>query len=278
MKILVGADPEVFIRDPDSLRPISAVNERGHARIPGTKLRPHKIKKGAIQVDGTACEFNIDPADSRDAFIGNIKAVYGQLQAIIKKQGYQLVADPVVVYDKDYFAGIPDAAKELGCDPDFNAWTGQANPRPDGLQTTMRTGSGHIHVGWTEGADPTDPSHFNDCVAVAQQLDYYLGLYGLLWDSDDDRRILYGKAGAFRPKPYGMEYRTLSNAWLRYPALYGWIYDSVQKAMTDLIENRLAVEDNGDVAAHLINTGDRDWQKVINWDSGVGDPMALIAA
>ena len=29
------------------------------------------------------------------------------------------------------------------------------------------------------------------------------------------RRELYGAPGSFRPKPYGMEYRPLSNAWLK---------------------------------------------------------------
>lgn len=278
MLIKVGADPEVFVRDSQG-RPVSAVTPEGVPMVLGTKAKPAKVHKGAFQVDGTALEFNIDPAATKAEFIANINAVYGQMRARIKRGfGYDVVADPVVVYDKDYFARIPDSAKELGCDPDFCAWTGEANPRPDGLQTTMRTGSGHIHIGWTEGADPTSAAHFADCMAIAKQMDYYLGIYSLLWDSDDDRRILYGKAGAFRPKPYGVEYRTMSNAWLRYPALYGWIFDAVQKGMADAIEGRWAEAECGELAKEAIDTGDRDWRSWMPYDTGLVDPMKLLAA
>ena len=56
-QILVGCDPEVFVAKGGKF--ISA-----HGMIPGTKKAPHKVERGAVQVDGMALEFNIDPAAS----------------------------------------------------------------------------------------------------------------------------------------------------------------------------------------------------------------------
>jgi hypothetical protein len=53
------------------------------------------------------------------------------------------------------------------------------------------------------------------------------------------RRELYGKAGAFRPKPYGVEYRVLSNRWLNSEALIRWVYNQSQLGMA-----RRGLEDN----------------------------------
>ena len=70
MQILVGADPELFVKNPNSGEFISA-----HGMVPGTKYDPYKVDKGAIQVDGMALEFNIDPARTVDEFVRNITEV-----------------------------------------------------------------------------------------------------------------------------------------------------------------------------------------------------------
>ena len=56
-------------------------------------------------------------------------------------------------------------------------------------------------------------------------MDATLGLASLLFDPDTKRRSLYGKAGAFRPKSYGVEYRVLSNRWIKGIPLMRYVYN-----------------------------------------------------
>lgn len=254
IKITIGADPEVFVRNVKTGEFVSA-----HTLMPGTKTAPHKVNLGAIQVDGVAAEFNIDPAENQSAFTTNISNVMNQLQSYIGKD-YELVSDPAVTFPEAYFKSLPDHVRELGCNPDFNAWTGQVNEKPDGDVTTMRTGAGHIHIGGWYNGDPTDSTHFEDCRIIARNLDYYLGLYSLQWDQDKNRRKLYGRAGSFRPKPYGMEYRPLSNVWLKSQKLQTWVYTAAYHGIHNLIMSGVRIEDTfGEIARDFINNSESWW-------------------
>tara|TARA_B100001063_G_scaffold227047_2_gene237161 strand:- start:8148 stop:8996 length:849 start_codon:yes stop_codon:yes gene_type:complete len=224
----VGADPEVFLFKDDA--PISAVGI-----VPGTKANPFKVDKGAVQLDGMAAEFNIDPARSPKEFNENIQAVLTTLKEMVGE--HNLSAVPVAHFGHELIAAQPDSARELGCEPDYNAYTGKENPRPD-VNTPFRTGAGHVHIGWTTDADPFSEAHFNDCRVLAKQLDAFLGIPSLGFDTDDTRRELYGDWGAFRPKPYGMEYRVLSNAWLKHPELIEWVFSNTKLAFRKLLEDR----------------------------------------
>ena len=91
------------------------------------------------------------------------------------------------------------------------------------------------------------------CAAVAKELDKTLGVASLEWDTDQDRRSLYGKAGAFRPKPFGLEYRVLSNAWCRNDQRVGYVYELVRQALKNLMYNRAGLNDG---VEEIINSGD----------------------
>lgn len=205
---LFGCDPELFLKDPDG-NLCSAVG-----LIPGTKAEPYKVDKGAIQVDGLAAEFNIDPVSNFEDWNTNIITVLRQLKAMLP-QGYGFEIAPAVRFSQQVMDAQPDSAKAMGCDPDFDAWTGGINPYPETIDDPLlRTASGHVHIGWTEDRDVTEEFHINHCRDLMKQLDWFLGAWSLRVDPDTTRRKLYGKAGAFRPKPYGAEYRVLSNFWI----------------------------------------------------------------
>lgn len=233
LDILVGADPEVFVRKIGKKQFQSA-----HGLVKGDKKNPYKVERGAVQVDGMALEFNIDPAKNEQEFITNITGVMKIMGEMVPD--YELVATPVANFTQAVLKKQPKEALELGCDPDFCAWkNGAANPRPNG-DVNFRTGAGHVHIGWTNGIDVADPEHLEACIMATKQLDYYLGLGSLVYDKDTKRRTMYGAPGAFRPKPYGVEYRVLSNAWLQSEELMGWVYRTTIRALTDLFEGRPA--------------------------------------
>lgn len=228
MEFKLGCDPELFVFNRKSKKFISA-----HDIIPGSKDEPFQVPCGAIQRDGVAAEFNIHPSSDREEFLFNINRVMDDLSHRVKKANpdYVLAAEPVATFDQEYFDSLPPEPKALGCNPDFNAYTGKANCPPE-TKECFRTGAGHIHIGWGEFFDIYDPDHIRLCCDVVKQLDVTLYPFSLAWDKDVKRRTLYGKMGSFRPKHYGVEYRPLSNAFLRDADVIRYVFDTVIFSVT----------------------------------------------
>ena len=224
MTILIGADPEVFVKQNGKV-------VSGYGLIPGTKDKPFPVKNGAVQVDGMALEFNIVPATSSKEFISNITSVLSTLKSMVPE--HELVLEAVAKFDRKYLEKQPREAVRLGCDPDYNAYTIRRNSPPDSRKL-FRTAAGHIHIGWTNDVDVYNPDHINNCVSIVRNLDITLGVPSVLFDDQIERRKLYGKAGAFRPKPYGVEYRVLSNKWLNSAQLIDFVYTTTLKTINNL--------------------------------------------
>jgi hypothetical protein len=238
LKLTFGVDPELFLKEHGKF--IS-----GHDLIPGTKAEPHLVRGGAIQADGVACEFNTFPVSTADEFVEVIGIVRGEMSRIVLdnaegqgRTGLEFVAEPTAIFDKEYFDLLPEEVKMLGCTPDMNAWTGKLNYPPSTFEP-FRTGGGHLHISWLDGAtvDPNDPEHINLCRDIVKQLDVTLFPKSEVWDTDRKRRELYGSKGAFRPKSYGVEYRPLSNAYLRSDELIRRVFNIAESATRMLLED-----------------------------------------
>lgn len=250
-----GCDPELFVQD-EKGRLVSA-----EGLLPGTKQEPHPVEFGAVQVDGMAAEFNIDPATSFEEWDRNISSVIKTLESMLPK-GYTLLAKPSVIFDQEVWDSTPDIAKELGCMPDFNAWSMSVNPPPHFAgEPKLRTASGHIHIGWTEEADLEDRQHIMNCCDLVKQFDWYLGGWSLKEDTEPMRRLLYGKAGACRFKSYGVEYRVLSNFWVMDRKHRLSVWNRMQIAIDDM--RNLVLSDNvtqqfNENLQRMINTSTSD--------------------
>jgi hypothetical protein len=250
--ITVGADPEFFLKSGEEY--ISA-----HGYPCGTKDRPRQTQHGHVQVDGIALELNVRPASDRRNFILNLRGVVHDLDEIVQVWGAGkafLVAEPVVPFSLEKLSALPESARALGCNPDFNAYTMAVNDTPE-CKTPIRTGAGHLHIGW--GQDYEGMEHFEKCATLVKMLDYTVGLRTLLFDHEPRRRMLYGKAGAFRPKTYGCEYRVPSNAWCQSEELAGIMYDGVIQAIDLLNEGVDLDKETEGLARDCIDKNVIDW-------------------
>ena len=249
-----GADPEFFVKK-------DGVFVSGHGLIQGDKNNPFAVQNGAVQVDGMALEFNIVPANTEEEFLYSLETVIQQLRSMVPE--YEVVATPVADFSKEYLEAQPAEAKELGCNPDFNAWTGKQNEVPN-ASTLFRTGSGHIHIGWTEDANIEGMEHQGMAYEAVKQLDFYLGLPSLFIDEDKRRRELYGKAGACRVKPYGVEYRVLSNQWLTTKERMSWAFNAAKAGMDRLVSGENLSEIYGDIQSIINNSDKKRAEKIIS--------------
>lgn len=242
----IGADPEVFVSHNGKFSPANGL-------VKGTKSHPFPVEKGAVQVDGLALEFNIDPAKDFEEFVGNLSRVQEQLLEMIP--GYTFMEDVSVEFTKEDIANVPTENLILGCESDFNAYFMAPNMPPN-AEAMMRTVGGHIHIGGFEyGGDNIDMEHTAYMASLTRILDEEVGVYSLFWDKDDKRRSMYGQAGSFRPKKYGMEYRTLSNAWLFKPKVIEFIYEGVANSIKRFLDGDLVT--NAEVQ-DIIDYSERD--------------------
>lgn len=225
--LAVGTDTELFLRDANNNKPVPAIGLIG-----GTKNKPRPILGGkgfAVQEDNVMVEFNIPPAKTAKDFSAHIERVLDYLSKEVEKMGLKLDISPACVFEPGQLEH--PQAKTMGCEPDFCVWTQDVNQidNHNPILLTTRSSGGHIHVSFTvDGKRPT----INDQEKMVAAMDIHHGLPSKMFDKDTLRRQLYGKAGAFRPKKYGVEYRVLSNAWITTEARRRWAFESVERAIS----------------------------------------------
>lgn len=222
MSFRIGCDPEVFLTQNDKFK--SAIGLIGRGKH--NPLQVEDMAEGfTFQEDNVAVEFGVPPAKTSDEFVFNVKAVQEKF----------LTLHPEFTFSKLNCVSFPfeelmhPMAQMFGCEPDYNAWNGKKNLRPTVDDANLRSAGGHVHVETTLNKKE-----------VVRCLDLILGVPSILMDEGKDRRKLYGKAGAFRPKSYGVEYRTLSNFWIFDEKYIRWVWNGVERALEFVEEGKAA--------------------------------------
>jgi len=240
MKFYIGADPELFIKTKYGSYK-SAVGLIG-----GSKETPRPIDNlgNAILEDNVAVEFNIQPAENVMQFRAHIHKVLNYIRSILPD--YNLDTASAVSFPEDEL-NTPQA-QEFGCMPDYNAWQKRVNEKPYAQDKNLRSAGGHIHVG--------SAIAINDPIGVIRAMDLFLGVPSLVLDDGKLRRELYGKAGCFRIKPYGAEYRTLSNFWIFDDNLIDWAYHGTQRALEFVSNGSVIAPEHEYMIQRCINNSD----------------------
>lgn len=142
------------------------------------------------------------------------------------------------------------------CDPDYNVWlSGKPNTvgRPS---KTGRSAGGHIHVGYDGYNHIT-----NDYIVKA--LDLFISVPLVLMEPDNKRKEMYGKAGAYRQQPWGVEYRSTSNYIFSSPELMKWAFNQVLEAVKFInnSSSRSLLDYRTYMIVSTINSKDKDTAK-----------------
>lgn len=279
---LIGSDPEFNIVDSENNLK-SAV-----PLLPGTKSAPYDLGNNtSVQVDNVMAEFCVPATSDPDVFMQNLAFAMGEAQKILP-QGYSFKAFPSSVYS-DEELDTPQA-KEFGCEPDFTPYildsdgsrvmyvlnrtdAYNVNTKPASKNPNLRSCGGHIHVDLTQ---LTSRAIYSNSILDNKVLkdfvyfmDIFLGVPSLLLDTDKRRRELYGKAGAYRSKPYGLEYRVLSNFWLEKDTYVYWVFDVIANLIKAWEDNYLyfyrRVHSTFDVnnIVSTINSGNSDQARIL---------------
>lgn len=125
------------------------------------------------------------------------------------------------------------------CDPDYCIYTGDVNEPAKPGRSTLRSSGLHIHVGYPN-------NNIDTSLIMLLYIDAYVGVPSVLYDTDTERKKLYGKAGCFRLQKWGVEYRTLSSYWLANESRITFIWKQLEWAL-HCFENNIALPESSDV-------------------------------
>lgn len=219
----IGSDPEIFVED-----------ENG-AVIPAfsfleSKTGPNRAKtfQGmSVYWDGFQAEFETRAeaclAYQVDSVQYGLSELYKQAKRKFPKA--KLSAQTVMEIPYDVLQNSAEEHVSFGCMPSKNVY-GLEGLKTSGRDLAFRSAGGHIHLGVGKQTE-------EKTVNIVKSLDAILGVscVSLFAKFDNPvRRQYYGLPGEYRTPAHGIEYRTLSNAWMFHPFLMNIVFDLSRKA------------------------------------------------
>jgi len=243
--LLIGTDIECFVHDKANDEIVSA-----EGLVKGTKHEPFnfdpKSKYFATSLDNVFTEFCIPPSKVLKDFVDGVYHSLDYIKSSLPSNLDVVHIASAMLNDK-YLQ--TDNAKLFGCEPDFCVWTKSVNDRPQ-VDPHLRSAGFHVHFGYDNPSWPTTEE-------IVMAMDLHLGVPSVLIDPDTNRRKLYGKAGCFRVKEYGGEYRTLSGFFLSQKELIEWVFKNTQFAINFVNENKQIDDGLATAIQQAINDNDK---------------------
>lgn len=225
--ISLGCDPEFFfIQDKEILGAEKIIPEKGlHTSF------------GGVIIDGVQAELNPTASGCRESLSIHIARLFQAVQTQLNNhKGVKVDFNQTVKLSKKELDSLKDENKKFGCDPSFSLYPVTIKASDvDGSKCLNRAAGGHIHFGLG------GHKHLhNEAPLVVGLLDVLVGNTCVLLDRNPgniERRKLYGRAGEYRLPSHGLEYRTLSNFWLRHYCLMSLVFGMARSAVQIAMEN-----------------------------------------
>lgn len=229
-----GADPELFFKD-----------SKGNI-VGSEKVIPEVIKvdRGKIIRDGVQLEFNPNATFCRAIFGNNFYSLFKTLKEHLAQKDYEICWEQVIKINPTELASLSKDSRKFGCMPSYNIYL----PKDDNVSVIVdnpetylfRSAGGHIHVDFHKlnniirnGQYVRRPLTRKEIESFVKSMDIIVGNTCVILDRHPlsvERRRNYGKAGEYRLPSYGIEYRTLSNFWLRDYQLMSMVYGLMMMA------------------------------------------------
>jgi hypothetical protein len=210
----IGTDIEVFVLENNSPKNPCGI-------VKGEKEEPFQwdTEGYMTSLDCVAIEYNTPPVTNKSDFKQSVLHSLKYVQTLLK-DNQKLCFSPSLRFPDSELYTIESIT--FGCTPDYNAWTGKMNKISGGLATdNLRSIGLHTHYDCNE----------KDVKAMVKLLDFTLGIPALLLEPENERRNIYGKAGAYRPSKFGFEYRHLSG-YFQQEQFLDFIWDNSELAFS----------------------------------------------
>jgi hypothetical protein len=202
--MLTGADPEFFV-----------TNAKGKV-IPAFSFLPAQSRDTRVYEDGFQAEMAPAPRACHQELFSQIQFCMNDLRRAADQQGGTISSQNFVTLTTTELRSGTAKQVSLGCRESSNIYGEAPFVGVRGRTFPYRMAGGHIHFGVEESA----PYLHKHAKSIIQAMDVFLGVASVsMFEGMEDpqRRMYYGRAGEYREQKHGLEYRTLSNAWLYHP-------------------------------------------------------------
>jgi hypothetical protein len=224
----IGSDPELFVECSKGILPaFEFLGSKKNPTFTSGTAQSYNKKLGAYW-DGFQAEFETIGIGCLgwhvDSVQNGLQTVYNAAKSYDKTA--KLSARTVWEVPLDMLQNAKEEHVEFGCMPSKNAY-GLEGMKLPARQLASRSAGGHIHFGIGARSDEKYKE-------IVKALDAVLGIscVSLFANFDNPiRRNFYGLPGEYRTPAHGLEYRTLSNAWLMHPMLMNIVFDLSRKCV-----------------------------------------------
>lgn len=206
-----GCDPEIF------------VTREGGRLIPARQVLKSKAAGSGMFYDGLQAEFTPSAGGCLEGLGNSIQHRLASLLSAFRAKHSKArlsITNTWQLTQKEMDA-LDDEDVVFRCSDSMNVY-GDLKVSPEPRSYLYRFAGGHIHVGSSEGY-PKLPKPAAIIKSMVRAMDAIVGVPAVSMARDVDtpeRRKNYGPAGEFRLPAHGLEYRVLSNFWLRSPLIF----------------------------------------------------------